>query len=77
LIGASEAEIIVQRDAENMARALVALARSREFRAQKGSVARQCAAVLEQEEAARIFARHCSLLECSGYSNSDFISSGP
>jgi glycosyltransferase involved in cell wall biosynthesis len=67
LIGANEAGIIAGRNAEEVAHALVALATEPKLRAQKGNVARQRAALFEQEAvAAQLLALHSSLLERLG-----------
>ena len=71
LVGANEGGIIAGCNVEEVARALVTLAAEPELRAHKGSIAKQRAAVFEQEAvAARILALHRSLLERSDYSAS-------
>ncbi|MEX0802265.1 MAG: glycosyltransferase, partial [Candidatus Binatia bacterium] len=72
LVGANEAGIIAGRNAKDVAHALVTLATDPELRAQMGNVAKQRAAVFEEEAVAmRVLALHRSLLERSGYINSD------
>lgn len=75
LVGANEAGIVAGRNADAVARALVTLATDPELRAQMGSVAKQRAAVFEEKAVAmRVLALHRSLLERSGYVNSDAAS---
>ena len=64
LIGANEAGILAARNAEEVGHALIVLSRNSELRAVKGRVARQRAALFEQEAVAmRLLALHRSLLE--------------
>jgi glycosyltransferase involved in cell wall biosynthesis len=71
LIGANEAGIIVGRNSEEVACALVTLATDEELRAQKGSVATHRAALFEREAVAkRLLSLHQSLLGRSDCSDS-------
>ena len=68
LVGANEAGILTGRNATDIARALVMLARDAELRARTGRVATQRAAAFEQEVVAtQIFALHRTQLERRGY----------
>jgi UDP-glucose:(heptosyl)LPS alpha-1,3-glucosyltransferase len=75
LVGANEAGIVIGRDAAEIARALVTLARDPKLRAQMGLVARQRSVVFEEEVVARrVLALHKSVLERPRNSHSPAVS---